>query len=187
MFPSIIDTPVNIRLMHQEPDEHIELFLRQHWVTNLPWIITTFLGALLPLGMPLFKQFAETAFTINIPLKAEMSIVILWYMLILAFSLEHFLHWHFNIYIVTNKHLVDINFWNLLSRDITEVCLKDLQSAQSKITGITGSLFNFGDVTIETAAKGQSISFLAVPRPDFVADRIQNLQEEAVEEATNAP
>ena len=78
---------------------------------------------------------------------------------------------------MTNKHLVDINFHNLLQRDITEVRLDDVQSAKSKINGIFGSLFHYGDVIIETAAERQQIQFLAVPKPDFVKDRIQDLQE----------
>ena len=177
LFSSFIITPTRLRLLHQEPDEHIELFLRQHFIVNVPWIITLFLGLFVPLLFPIVDKILQDNFGVSLPSDISGAAVILWYLFLMAFVIEKFLHWYFNIYIVTNKHLVDINFWNLLSRDITEVCLDDLQSAQSKITGIMGALFNFGDVAIETAAKVQSVNFLSVPKPDFVA-RIQDLQEE---------
>ncbi|KKQ79056.1 MAG: hypothetical protein UT01_C0052G0003 [Candidatus Daviesbacteria bacterium GW2011_GWA1_38_7] len=89
--------------------------------------------------------------------------------------IESYLHWYFNIYIVTNMHLVDINFHTLLSREIIEVRLEDVQSQSSKIQGFFKSIFHFGDVVIETAGERQRITFLNVPKPDAVADRIQDL------------
>lgn len=177
LFPTLLDHPSGISFAQQEADEKIELMLRQHFVTQIPWIIISIIGVILPKLITSYYLFLGLAGFTNIPFKLAMSLVILWYLLILAYITEKFLHWYFNIYIVTNEHLVDINFHNLLNRDVVEVRLEEVQSGKAHIKGIFGSLFNYGDVIIETAAERQNIQFLAVPKPDFVADRIQDLRE----------
>ncbi|MFH0937080.1 MAG: PH domain-containing protein [Candidatus Daviesbacteria bacterium] len=177
LFPAIYDHPAHIRLAHQEPDEYIELFLRQHWATNVPWIVSAILAAALPIVLPCINKLFGSVVTMQLPGEILASFLILWYLLVLAYILEKFLHWYFNIYIVTNTHLVDVDFLNLMYRSITSARLDDVQSAKSRISGIFRSLFNYGDVAIETAAKGQTLEFLAVPQPDFVADRIEDLRE----------
>lgn len=186
MFPAIFDKPEGMRFIEQEEGEYIELLLRQHGITNLPWIFWSIIGLIIPFVLPAIIRFSNLGVLISIPVDIITSLLVLWYLLITAYIIESFLFWYFNIYIVTNKHLIDVNFFSLLSRDITEVRLDDVQSARSKVRGIIGSLFYFGDVIIETAAKGQQVEFLSIPKPDFVADRISDLQGQA-EGGNDAP
>lgn len=182
-FPSLFETPDKIHYCDQEEDERIELMLRQHWVTNIPWIVIALIAIVAP---PIIIQLNNISDVfrfilptpIQIPPNIWVAVVILWYMLTLVLVIEKFLFWYFNVYIITNKHLIDIDFNSLLSRDITESQIKDVQSLSTKLAGIIGQIFYFGDVTVETAAEKQKIEFLKIPRPDFVADRIQDLEEE---------
>ena len=102
--------------------------------------------------------------------------IILWYMLVAAYVIEQFLHWYFNIYIVTNQHLVDINFDSILQREVLEAGIENVESASSRIKGIIPSLFNYGNVVVQTAAHTQEITFNSVPFPDSVVDRINDLK-----------
>jgi uncharacterized membrane protein YdbT with pleckstrin-like domain len=177
LFQSLFDHPKKIRFAEQEADEHIELLLRQHWITNLPWIVSAFLGLLAPLIVDRYLQVQLLNQVSFIPSYVLSALTGLWYLLVLAYMIEKYLQWYFNIYIVTNTHLVDINFYNLMNRDITESRLDDIQSVSSTVKGIIAPLFNYGNVQVETAAERQQIAFESVPRPDLVADRIQDLQE----------
>lgn len=163
-------------LSQQEPDEHIELLLRQHGFTNLSWIIMAFLGIISPFILFMFDGLLTRALA-QIPGDIIIASIILWYMLVMAFILEKYLYWYFNIFIITNLHITDIAMSSLLSKTSTEALLEDVQSVKTKVAGIFGSLFNFGDVIIVTAAEKQEILFSLVPSPDFVADRIEDLQE----------
>lgn len=176
LFPSFFEKPKKIGFEHQEEDEIIELMLRQHFATQISWILIAIAAILLPVFLPLVITNYAANFLRLVPTQIVIGIILLWNMLILAFILEKFLFWYFNVYIVTNLHLVDINFHNLLNRDVTEVRLKDIESASWKMKGILGSVFDFGDVVVETAAKQQSIQFIAVPNPDYVADKINDLR-----------
>src|SRR5258708_7359121 len=113
-FPSFFEKPVNIHFDEQEADEEVVLFLRQHWFTQVGWIVTAIFLFLLPLvligffGSPAGSSLGGGLFGITfIPLKITQGFLILWNLLIFAFVLEKFLAWYFNIYIVTNKHLID--------------------------------------------------------------------------------
>ena len=176
-FPAFFGKPDNIAFADQELNENVELMLRQHFITNIPWIVIALFAFALPAILLNLDQRFQANLFIQIPFSVILGALIIWYLLVVAYVLENFLYWYFNVYIVTNLHLVDINFYSLLYRDITSVQLDDVQSVSSRIAGIFGSLFNFGDVVVETAAKRQLINFGAVPKPDVVADRIQDLQE----------
>lgn len=175
-FPALFDRPAKIKFAYQERNEYIELLLRQHWITNLPWIILSLLGFVAPLAFPYLIAFFESSIGFPIPFELKVAILLLWYMLVFAYVIESFLGWYFNIYIITNLHVIDVDFHNLLNRHITKVRFLDIQSPRARVRGVLASLFHYGDVHIETAAKTQIIDFLAVPKPDFVVDRIQDLQ-----------
>ncbi len=179
LFPAFFDRPAKMSLPDADPDEHIELLLRQHWVTNVPWIFFSLLGIVLPIL--LFNLTFTQNFINNwsVPLSIVFSLTLFWYMLLLANIINHYLYWYFNIYIVTNEHLIDICFQNLMNKNVTEVLLSDVQSARTQMRGVIGSLFNFGDLVVETAAEKQNIQFLVIPYPDLVKERIQELQEAA--------
>ncbi len=176
LFPAFFEKPLHIRFEQQEPDEFIELFLRKHWFTNVGWIIMAIFLSLLPFVIVLVDASLNLGFTTNLPFQISAGFIILWYMLVAAYVIENFLYWYFNIYIVTNKHIVDINYSSLLSRSVVEVKLVDVQSQKASIKGIFRQLFNFGDVVIETAAENQRIDFMDIPKPDLVADRVQDLK-----------
>jgi membrane protein YdbS with pleckstrin-like domain len=175
LFPSFFDQPKRLFFAEQEPDENIELFLRQHGITNLGWIISAIFAILVAPFLVWIDQ-GLVDFIPDVPINIAIGAFIIYYLLVTVFVLEKFLFWYFNIYIVTNRHIVDVNFTSLLSRDITEVDLVNIESVSSRVAGILGPLFNFGDVEVETAAKTQAVNFSKVPQPDKVADRIEDLK-----------
>jgi membrane protein YdbS with pleckstrin-like domain len=174
-FPSYIVHPPKMRFADQEADEEIELLLRQHWVTNTGWLTYTILAILLPLLLINSKSWFGLSFLPEIPLNLLFASLAVWYLLIMAYIIENFLHWYFNIYIVTNLNLIDIDFDNLLSKKIVESSLTKVESTSGHLKGVISSFFNFGDVFVQTAAESQQITFLNVPYPATVTDRINDL------------
>jgi membrane protein YdbS with pleckstrin-like domain len=176
ILPAFIDHPKKIRFAEQEENENIEIFLRPHWVTNVGWAITALIGSLLPI-IYLFYSFIFQANLFGaLHTKTVVGFFILWYMIVMAFIIEKYLHWYFNVYIVTDQNVVDINFYSLLARTIVEIRLKDIQSQSSSMNGISESFFRYGDVHVVSASDRQMIDFISVPYPDKVADRIQDLR-----------
>src|SRR5690606_26859575 len=120
LFPAFFEKPLSIRFEQQEPDETIELFLRRHWVTNVPWVIIALLLSLTPFFVVVIDVSLGLGLTTNFPGSITTGLIIIWYLFTTAYVIENFLHWYFNIYILTNKHIVDVNYSSLLSRSVVE-------------------------------------------------------------------
>jgi uncharacterized membrane protein YdbT with pleckstrin-like domain len=176
-FPAFFDQPQNMHFIEQNDDEKIELLLRKHPITNLPWIVISILAFFLPFLI----LTADRAFAVNLieqlPGTVAIELLIMYDLLIIAYAIESFLYWYFNIYIVTNQHVVDITFDSLLNREVTESQYEELQTVTARVKGVIREFFNFGSVFIETAAKDENLIFADVPNPDQVADRIRDIQQ----------
>lgn len=175
-FPALFSSPKKIKFDQQEENETIELFLRQHPIVNVGWVVASLFFLILPpIILQLDSQFGSN-FAGLISVNLLLGILLIYYLLLAAFAFEQFLSWYFNVYIVTNMHIVDINFHSLLSKEVIEISLDDIEVIAHHVAGVFGSLFHYGDVEIETAAETKRILFEKVPRPDLVTDKVQDLQ-----------
>ena len=175
-FPALFQNPSKIKFDKQEDNEVIELFLRQHAFVNIFWVSTTIVLLIFPAIFLQLDAILGFNYALQIPLNLLIGGLIIYYLLVMAYALEQFLSWYFNVYIVTNMHIVDVNFYSLLSKEVVEISLNDIEVISHNVDGVLGSLFHFGNVHIETAAEQKRILFEKVPRPDLVTDKVQDLQ-----------
>lgn len=173
---AFFDHPAGIRFKDQEADEVIELFLRQHPIVNIPWLLTVIFLILIPFIIIRLNTIMPVI-TFQIPPDAQFYLWTVWGGLVLAYIIEKSLYWYFNTYIVTNKHIIDLDFSSLLHSRTTEIEIRDVESTAATYKGIFGPFFNYGDVIIETAAKDQQAGFIAVPYPYKVADTISDFSQ----------
>lgn len=162
--------PNKIHFVAADPEEKIILVLRKHPITNIPWIITAILLIVAPLLLDTLPIFD------TLPLNLRLIATLFWYLVTAAFILEEFLNWFFNVYIVTDERVFDVDFINLIYREISDANIDQIQDVTTKVGGVIPTLFNYGDVVIQTAAEIPQIEFLAVPRPDTVAQVLRELR-----------
>jgi hypothetical protein len=161
--------PRNLHYEDQEKEEKIVLFLRRHFFTNMGWIVIAFCLALVPIFAFSFFSFK------SIPLSYRFLGIVGWYMIVFAYAFERFLSWFFNINIVTDQRIIDINFPSILYKDISECRLENIEDVSSKIGGFARSFLNYGDVLIQTAGALPEINFESIPFPDKAAEIINDL------------
>lgn len=154
----------------QEPEEKIILLLRRHWITNVPWLFLALLLFLAPLTL---RAFPIIEF---LPERYQFISVLMWYLLLTAFIFEKFLTWFFNVYLVTDKRVIDVDFTNLVYKQITEAKNERIQDTTYTIGGVIRSLFNYGDVLIQTAGAEPNLEFEAVPNPERVIRLLNELR-----------
>ena len=94
--------------------------------------------------------------------------IILWYLFVIAYILEKFLSWYFNVYIITNYRIIDTDFYSLLFKHISEARYNRIEDITYTQGGILQSIFDYGDVSIQTAAEVPEIRFELVPQPSRV-------------------
>lgn len=153
-------------------DEKIILLLRQHIIVNVKWILVAavmFFVPTLAKGFGVFNTISG---------GLELIIIMAWYLVTMAYAFENFLSWYFNVYIVTNERIVDVNFHNLIYKSVSDATLDNIQDVTYNMGGVTRTVFNYGDVFIQTASEVSRFDFLAVPNPARVSKMINELTEQ---------
>ncbi|MDP2860976.1 MAG: PH domain-containing protein [bacterium] len=172
----------DISFESQNPNEEVVLLLRQHWAVNIPWFILTVLAVIFPL-LYLFGR-GQGYFFLPLPENTQNLSVMTWYLLTCGFVIENFLNWYFNVYIVTDHRVIDVDFYGLLYKKVTEAPLGKIQEVSYKDPGLWRIFFDFGDVLVQTAAAQVEIDFHSVPKPQEVVRVISSLIDKANHEST---
>src|SRR4030042_5933241 len=152
-----------------DSEEKVVLILRRHPLANVKAVAIAF-------GMVIFPSFASILPIFeNIPSNFSFLLIMSWYMVTLAYILENFLNWFFSVNIVTDERIFDVDFYNLIYRKITDANIDQIQDVTVQIGGGLRTMFNYGDVIIQTASEIPEIEFEAVPIPDQVAKILRGL------------
>jgi membrane protein YdbS with pleckstrin-like domain len=169
--------PHNVNFENRDPEEKVILFLRRHPITNLGWISLTLVLVIAPPFLTVLPLFD------NVPFRYIILGAFIWYLFTFIYAFERFLDWFFSVNIITDERIFDFDFFNLTYRKVTDVNIDKIQDVTVSIGGGIGTLLNFGDVLIQTAAEIPEIDFLDVPQPDKVAKVLREMRlEEEVEQ-----
>ncbi|MBU0649853.1 PH domain-containing protein [Patescibacteria group bacterium] len=170
-----VSRPRGVYFDGQDSGEEILLFLRQHIVVNVRWLLVT---ALLILAVPLLDfvlSFGNTSLAQILPPPYYFITRFMLGLFTFGYFFENFLNWYFNSYIITNKRVVDIDFYGLTHRRFSEAPLRNIEDVTNNISGLAQVIFHFGDVSVQTAAELREITFENVPNPDRVQDTLSDL------------
>lgn len=174
-FSGYDSTPSSVRFGDQMENEIPLLFLRKHFITNLPWIILALALSLIPVIIEL--SISLGIFNLSIFSEdGKFLIYIFYYFFIISgYVFVHYLTWFYNISLVTNVRVVDIDFSNIVFEDVAATKLSQLEDVSYSQIGILRSIFDYGDVRLQTAGTASNFEFLAVPHPEKVIKTINNL------------
>lgn len=174
--------PTRLRFETQEETEKVILFLRQHFIVNVPWILITVLLVIAP---TVIFPILFRALSLNMTFPASYYVVgtLFWYLATFGFALASFIGWFFNIYIVTKERIVDIDFFYLLYKKFAEAELTKIQDINFTSGGVLAAMFNFGNVAVETAGEAPNINFELIPFPEKVVETIRGLTEKKAGES----
>jgi uncharacterized membrane protein YdbT with pleckstrin-like domain len=138
--------------------EKILMKVRQHWLL-LVWPSWKFIF-LTALGIYPAAKFE--AFRGNL---IALLLFFCWVLLVFNSCFHLFLNWYLNVYVVTNKRVINVTHHSLFERQTTEASLQRVQDVTHKTLGFLSMLFNYGDVIIQTAGHHTLIHFHMIPKP----------------------
>lgn len=168
--------PDHVFFISKDPEEKIVLLLRRHPITNLGWMSLAFIMVIAPSFFPVISPFEL------LPPEFELVITLIWYLVTIAFVIENFLSWFFQVNIITDERIFDVDFANLLYREVTDANIDQVQDVTVEVGGFIRTFFNYGNVIIQTAAEIPKVEFEAVPNPDKVAKILRELRIEEEQE-----
>ena len=157
-----------ISFSNQKEDEEIILFLRAHFITNFPWITISVILIILPIIILIISNFIDNSLPF-VTAELIFILILFYYLITFAYALINFMKWFYNILIITNLGIVDIDYSGLLYHDVAFTKLNLIEDVNYIKTGFLRSLFNFGDVFIQTAGGKENLEGIGIPNPSNAA------------------
>lgn len=97
-------------------------------------------------------------------------------MLIWIISFLIWIDYYLDVWIITDKRIVNIEQKGLFSRFISELELEKIQDISTDVRGVIPTFLNYGDLQVQTAAEKEKFLFHNIPDPYSVKDMIMKLQ-----------
>ncbi len=158
----------DVRFATQHKEEHVILVVRKYPLTQFSWIT----NAVLFLVLLLVFNLVVSGF-----LAPGQVILINVFGLFFTFNYVwvNYLLWYFTVGIVTDKRIIDLDFYNILYKEFAATSIGQVSEISMQVGGFIGSIFNYGNVYIKTEGFAQNIEFDAVANPSEVVKIINNL------------
>jgi hypothetical protein len=71
--------------------------------------------------------------------------------------------------------VIDIDLHSILYKEVTMAVLGKIEDVTSKSGGFFSSIFNYGNVFVQTAGTEANVEFINIPRPSEVTKIINSL------------
>ncbi|MFA6047366.1 MAG: PH domain-containing protein [Parcubacteria group bacterium] len=169
----------------QEDREKVLLVLHRHWFDILSQFLVM-IGMLfllfgsfiiLPIVFPAISEGANH----NLFLFLEnLFFMLTWIMLFLIW-----VDYYFDVWIVTDNRIVNIDQKGLFSREVSELELDKIQDITTDVKGVIPTFLNFGDLQVQTAAEEERFLFHNIPDPYDVKNIIMNLHKNSEKKIEN--
>ena len=162
----------------QQDDEKIYVVVRQHWIVLIKKLVVWFIFAL---ALALFRKYGLLWFPglFDNDYGKVVTLFVQIYTLFLTLSL--FLIWllyYLNVQIITSLRIVDIDQVGLFFHEVSELHIEKIEDVTSDISGILGTIFNYGDVFVQTAGTKDRFEFSDVPNPGAINKLVLDLYEQ---------
>lgn len=174
-FSSYFEAPKKVKFANELDEEILLLFLRQHFVVNIPWIIKAIALGLIPVLFEFLAAFGfySTGFA---DITSKFILYFFYYFFIFSgYVFVNYMTWFYNISLVTNLRVVDIDFSDIVFENVAATKFPQLEDVSYSQIGIIRSLFDYGDVFVQTAGTARNFEFMAVPHPENVIRIINSL------------
>ncbi|KKS31380.1 hypothetical protein A2380_02600 [candidate division WWE3 bacterium RIFOXYB1_FULL_43_24] len=175
MLGSLQENPKATSYDGRDDDERIKYVIRKSALLTIPWLAATAILFVLPLLVPFVFSFLPEGSPVLLDAGSVLIVTVLWYLFSFGFFLQNACGWFFNILIITNKKIVDIDFTGFLYKNISETTLNNIEDVTSNVSGAFGVAFNIGSLFIQTAAEKREFEFHGVEDPSRIRDVLSDL------------
>lgn len=171
--------------------EQVHLVVRRHWIAMLGGILPGIFIAVLVL---VFRNILLTS-TIQTPsgdlalptlppeyINGATAILLL---IITMYIFHAFADYYLDTWVITNRRIIGILQRGFFSREVNSFRLERFQNVQTDIHGFIPTIFNYGEVHIETAGHHHEVVMYTVPNPKKIRDLLMKFVAEVHERGTD--
>lgn len=167
----------------RQPEEKIVIVLHRHWFVFVRHVVVLVLLAGAPLVVWLIWTHI-TDFVLSDGSLSQTLIIMggaLYYLFLWILIFGYWLDYYLDVFIITDKRVVDIEQAGLFGRTVAEERLYRIQDVTSDAQGILATALRYGNVYVQTAGKTERFIFEQVAHPEKVAQTILALTDKIVD------
>jgi membrane protein YdbS with pleckstrin-like domain len=164
-------------IINLSQDEKIEKVVRKHWLVLL---LDSF-GLIILYIAPfiVYWYFVEKFYTNQSP-SVLIFIVSIWTLFAWIKLFAIWTDYYLDIWIITNKRIVDIEQKGFFNRDISTFRMERIQDVTVAINGIIATLLDFGDIHVQTAGESQKFIIKGIAHPKQIKELIMRTSDNVV-------
>lgn len=166
----------------QHENEQVLRVVHRHWfnifVHFLVILIFSFLLIASLLVLPvLFPEMLDAKNAHFFLFVENTFFIFLW-----IFSFLLWIDYYFDVWIITNERIVNIEQKGLFVRHISELNFSRVQDVTATVEGLLPTVLNYGDVLVQTAGEEKRFMFRQVADPYQVKDIVMKLSKSALDD-----
>lgn len=169
------EDPSRVKFTNKLDNEILLIFLRRHFVTNFPWVLKAVAMALIPIIFEFLGAFGLYSTSFVEPTGKIIVYGFYYFFILSGYVFVNYMHWFYNISLVTDIRIIDIDFSEIVFENVSATKLSQVEDVTYNQVGILRSIFDYGDVHVQTAGTASNFEFHAVPHPENVIRIINHL------------
>ncbi len=158
----------------QLPDEKIIFFIHRHWFIFLKLGLFLIFMILLPIFLYVIIKF-------QVPMAWQYfsgPLILIfgsYILLVITFGLIFWMNYYFDILIITNKRIIEIEQRDLFNRAIFSVEIIHVEDVSVEVKGVFPTVFGYGTLEVQTAGAVRNFIFHDISNPGIVGREISTL------------
>jgi len=161
-------------MINFEKNEHIVFEVRKHWLVIVSEIGLLIIFSLIPILV--LSYLPKDLIRVTLAEGSLSSLIVfiysVWLMILWLVGFVMWTDYYLDVWIVTNKRIMDVEQKGLFKREISTLHLDKIQDITFKIRGLIPTLLNYGDIYVRTASSTGDFTIPGVPNPPFVQAKI---------------
>ena len=167
---------------NQRNDEKVFVFSRRHFIDYLFFAIILSVLAIIPIVvLPLILTGTFNFSILNDVYSKDIIILVAasYYLILDVVFLTSWVIHYYDAIIITDERIVEITQAGLFSRKINELEYGQIEDVVCKITGFLSTIFEVGDIEIQTAGPEKNFVMRRVSQPYVTVEIIVDLAAQA--------
>jgi len=160
----------------RENEEVIEV-IHRHWFNILSHFFLLILFAFFLIASPLVLTLLFPDLLSSDQARFLTFLENTFFIFIWLFGFLTWIDYYFDVWIITNERIIDIEQVGLFDRHISELNFSNIQDVTITVEGIIPTMLNYGEVFIQTAGEQERFRFHMVPDPYRIKDVIMKISE----------
>jgi hypothetical protein len=158
-----------------EEGEKIVAKVHRHWIFIVLQVFSMILLAVLPFVVYFLLTGTGLVTFTGIDTGVGLTLGALWLLVLWGFFWRFWTTYYMDIWIVTNRRIIDIDYERLFTHQISVIRLDRVQDITTRITGTWATFFRYGSVIVQSAGAQEEFVIDQISDPEGLRDTISRL------------